>query len=926
MIPLTDYREMHSSSTIIVCGCGPSLRELEQPERFITIGVNDVGRLYDPTYLVVLNPRQQFKADRFRYVEASNAQALFTQLDLGRVKPPVVKFRLGQYGGVEIGAGDVLHYTQNSPYVAVCLAAYMGAKRIGLIGVDFTDDHFFAPTGRHALSSRLQEIDRQYGRLAASLAQRGIALVNLGSISRLRTLPRMRIDAAGEWIETNTTNTANTANTIGTLPPRAAQRSDCMKVAIEKRASGVVGQLLEALAGSVAALGHKVVRDPRNTAHDPRVLSIVWNGRGYTTRGPTLYCEHGWLPRADYQISPRGINADSHAAPFAWNGVPLTAEQDADLDRRIEAIKSASFEGYYRYMQANIGQANIGQANIGQANIGQVNVGAHTGLGLPKDFLLVPLQIESDTNLVRHAPMALRTMQGLVDHVSAIDPPWPVIFKQHPADARTVNRHLRLQLRRKQDRLWPQSRGNIHQMLGSGACRGILTINSNVAHDGLLWDVPTIVLGRNIWPRSGELKPFLTAIPQDWASLADSVESAEGIACRRTYARYLIDHQWTLADASDPQRVAELIEIALHHRAMPAPVTQLPRRLSSRLPTGKPPTAAVRKPVVLQRRANAMPIINVVAENKGWLFEHWKQALAGASQPGYRVAASNKPMPQAEAWIFLRATEAARSPDPMRSVVHLHDLSGPDAYRPCGPRADVARCGGILLTHPAQENILRDAGITLAMRRWAMQPVGWGEAQAPSSSSLSSSGDDVPTLAWFGRPATHNGQDVSGLADLVEAVRNVSVPMRVVLIGERLEATAAALKRMGIDCKVLATAHCPPSRVADWIGRFDALAVTSAADCGPWPLFDAVRAGVPVVALRVGWAGTLLADGRCGHLAADAKEMTTAIDAVMAQRGAWRERRITMPLQCPEFSMHAWLKTNLQLAADLVPQQRMAVA
>ena len=170
MSPLTSYRGVHSNQTILVCGCGPSLRELEDPARCITIGVNDVGRLFDPTYLVVLNPRQQFKADRFRYVEQSNAQALFTQLDLGRVKPPVVKFKLGQYGGTEPGAGDVLHYTQNSPYVAVCLAAYMGAKRIGLIGVDFTDDHFFAPTGRHALSGRLQEIDRQYGRLAASLA------------------------------------------------------------------------------------------------------------------------------------------------------------------------------------------------------------------------------------------------------------------------------------------------------------------------------------------------------------------------------------------------------------------------------------------------------------------------------------------------------------------------------------------------------------------------------------------------------------------------------------------------------------------------------------------------------------------------------------------------------------------------------------
>lgn len=894
---ITDHRDRHSGETIVVCGCGPSLLELECPDRFITIGVNDVGRLFDPTYLVVLNPRQQFKTDRFRYVEQSNARALFTQLDLGRVKPPVVKFRLGQYGGTESATGDTLHYTQNSPYVAVCLAAHMGAKRIGLIGVDFTDDHFFAQTGRHALSGRLQEIDRQYGRLAESLAQRGIELVNLGSCSRLRSLPRMRIDAAGEWTGTH--------HIIGTPQPRAPGESHSMKVAIEKRSSGVVGQLLEALAGSVAALGHKVVRDPRNTAHDPRVLSIVWNGRGYSTRGPILYCEHGWLPRADYQISPRGINADSHAAPFAWNGVPLTAEQDADLDRRIEAIKSANFEGYYQYMQANIGQTGSG-------------AGAHAGLGLPKDFLLVPLQIESDTNLVRHAPSALRTMQGLVDHVSAIDPPWPVIFKQHPADARTVNRHLRLQLRRKQDRLWPQSRGNIHQMLASGACRGILTINSNVAHDGLLWDVPAIALGRNIWPRSAEIKPFLTAIPEDWSLLAASVETPEGIACRRAYARYLIDHQWTLADASDPQRVAELIEIALRHRAMPPPAVPIPRRLPTR-----PPAIPARKPVVLQRRATAMPILNVVAENKGWLFEQWKQALAGASQPGYRVAASNKPMPQADAWIFLRATEAARSPDPMRSVVQLHDLRGAEAYRTGGQRADVARCGGVLLAHPAQEQILRDAGITLAMRRWAMQPVGWCEEQARPSSNDSGA---MPTLAWFGRPAVHEGREISGLTDFVEAVRKIDVPIRVVLIGERLDAAATALRRVGIDCKVQGTAHCPPSRVGEWIGRFDALAITSATDCGPWPLFDAVRAGVPVIALRVGWAEALLADGRCGHLVADADSMTAAIEAVMAQRASWRERRVTMPPQCPGFGMHAWLKANLQLAADLVPQQRMAVA
>ena len=191
MTPLSVHRGGAAGATIIVCGCGPSLHELTDPQRHITIGVNDIGRLFDPTYLVVVNPRSQFKGDRFRYVEHSKAQALFTQLDLGHVRPPVVAFKLGDYAGTGPAVGDTLHYTQNSPYVAVCLAACMGAQRIGLIGVDFTDDHFFAKTGRHPLAGRLKEIDAEYGRLAAALAQRGIELVNLSSTSRLSSLPKV---------------------------------------------------------------------------------------------------------------------------------------------------------------------------------------------------------------------------------------------------------------------------------------------------------------------------------------------------------------------------------------------------------------------------------------------------------------------------------------------------------------------------------------------------------------------------------------------------------------------------------------------------------------------------------------------------------------------------------------------------------------
>lgn len=869
---LREFREIHAGQTILVCGCGESLKELRSPERFITIGVNDVGRLFTPTYLVVVNPRQQFKGDRFRYVEQSDAQALFTQLDLGPVRPPVVRFKLGQYGGTEIGAANVLHYTQNSPYVAVCLAAYMGAQRIGLIGVDLTDDHFFARTGRHSLAGRLREIDAQYGKLGAALEKRGVELVNLSPISRLASLWRVRIEDDGTW--TKLALVPAVAATAGEPAPHSGRTS--MKVAIERRSAGAVGQLLDTLAATIARMGHTVARDPRATANDPRVVSIVWNGRGYRTRGPTLYCEHGWLPRSDYQISPRGINAGSHLAPFQWGGASLSPGDSATLDAQLTAIKSASYAGYYQYMQAGKG----------------------IPAGLPPEFLLVPLQIESDTNIVHHAPAHLRTMQGLIDHIARINPPWPMIFKQHPADVRHGNRHLKLRMRRRQDLLWPQSRGNIHQMLKSGACRGIVTINSNVAHDGLLWDVPAIVLGRNMWPASGERTPFLSAIPRDWAALAESAASPEGIACRRAYAHFLIKNQWTLADARDPQKVASLLADVRGR----APVD------AARGPSGK----------VTPVRLRAGPAINVVAENRGWLFEAWKHQFAAARFPGFDIVASNKPVREADAWLFIRAREAAATLDPSRTVVQLHDLTDGGRYRRNGERACVGRCAGVSLTHPAQQELLAANGVDLAAHRWILQPVGWSHA-----AELAVPKDRTPTVAWVGRPTT--SAEADGLAGFIAAVRGLKTRAQVTLVGERLERAAATLRRLGIDARVHGPTTCPLHRTSEWISRFDCVVVSGAGDSGPWPIFDALNAGAAVVASPSGWAGRLLEDGTCGRLAGDALAMASALEEILAAPGTWRGQRAHIRARVAEYSFSAWVQANLQLAAELArPSVRQA--
>lgn len=191
---LASFSKVHLDEIILVCGCGQSLNELEQPQRFITIGVNDVGRRFHPDYLVVVNPPDQFSRDRFRYVESSAAKFVFTQLELGLSRENVVRFPLGMQGGTDWSNPDVLNYTQNSPYVALCLALHMGAKRIGMIGVDFTDHHFFAPTGTHSLAPQFQIIDQQYTRLYEAIKARGLQVFNLSAASRLTAFPKISLE------------------------------------------------------------------------------------------------------------------------------------------------------------------------------------------------------------------------------------------------------------------------------------------------------------------------------------------------------------------------------------------------------------------------------------------------------------------------------------------------------------------------------------------------------------------------------------------------------------------------------------------------------------------------------------------------------------------------------------------------------------
>lgn len=191
-----EFKDKHKGQKIMVVGCGTSTTTLTNPQDYITIGVNDLSRLFTPNYLVVLNDKSSFihdKGDRWKWIEETKSPHIFTHIrNLAVNEEKRVMLQLGRYGGTDLNK-DAVDYTSNSTYVACIIAAYMGASKIGLLGVDFTLNHFFAETGEHTLSKRVNNISQEYAKLKEALGVKGVEIVNLSEISRITSLPKQTI-------------------------------------------------------------------------------------------------------------------------------------------------------------------------------------------------------------------------------------------------------------------------------------------------------------------------------------------------------------------------------------------------------------------------------------------------------------------------------------------------------------------------------------------------------------------------------------------------------------------------------------------------------------------------------------------------------------------------------------------------------------
>ncbi|MGA8938583.1 MAG: glycosyltransferase [Acidobacteriaceae bacterium] len=194
MPKLADFRGVHYGEAMLVCGLGHSILRLKNPQRFTTIGVNDIGRAFTPNYLFVMDKPESFGEERFQYIRESQAQYIFTDHDLGMQHDNIVRFPIRRSDVPKLDDPNALYFTgrpPTSPLLGLCLAAHMGAKAIGLVGVDFTDHHFFRSDGAHRLVRSLDGIDKRYYLLGNALLDQGVKIFNISSESRLSAFPRL---------------------------------------------------------------------------------------------------------------------------------------------------------------------------------------------------------------------------------------------------------------------------------------------------------------------------------------------------------------------------------------------------------------------------------------------------------------------------------------------------------------------------------------------------------------------------------------------------------------------------------------------------------------------------------------------------------------------------------------------------------------
>lgn len=189
---LVHHRNLFRRDDAIVLAPGPSFtravnKGLRIPAGTWSIGCNRVCLKFRPEFLVCVEP----SSDPIWREINDSALPTTTLVTLRELAPhdavvlPTIHPRDWPGSHCELHAGA----TPSSAWIAAALASYMGAQRVGVLGVDLVG---------HTILGEPKEVARQnrkWAELAAELEHSGRELVNLSPGGALEVLPRAKLAA-----------------------------------------------------------------------------------------------------------------------------------------------------------------------------------------------------------------------------------------------------------------------------------------------------------------------------------------------------------------------------------------------------------------------------------------------------------------------------------------------------------------------------------------------------------------------------------------------------------------------------------------------------------------------------------------------------------------------------------------------------------
>lgn len=294
---------------------------------------------------------------------------------------------------------------------------------------------------------------------------------------------------------------------------------------------------------------------------------VVWNGTSSLTvslavwtaaqrRLPVVFVEHGYLP-STLQLDLDGVNAASSMTALAQRGaamLPPDAHLDAQLDAAIAAyragrptrVRNAQVPDALRRDGLAMAKRAATEWLKARSRIAVLRHGRRRGLdrdaALPTRFVLLPLQVSEDSQLLLHSPLLGNDLPRLIgllrDAVQAVDPALRVVVKLHPHEKpRAQLRNLDL-LRRYPDVIF-LSEMPIPVLLAKADA--VVTINSTVGFEALLIDKPVIALGLNFYTVEG-IVHRVHALADLPAVLGRALEVPVDVERRRAFLRYVCAH------------------------------------------------------------------------------------------------------------------------------------------------------------------------------------------------------------------------------------------------------------------------------------------------------------------------------------------------------------------------------------------------